>query len=859
MPARALVIAGALTSGTGGLTFAGAGTLDLTPTVRVTPGRSPTPPADLEVNAYYGASTVDLSGGTLSGTGTVQSITATGGTINPAGGGSIGTLTTAVGAFVSTLNGSTLQVDLSTPAAADQLLIGSNATIDLTGAALNVNVLGSAAGNIYTILSSATGGISGTFTGLSNNTTFASGGRTFQIDYSPDAVTLTDIGAAAATEHWIGSAAANGKSWNVATNWLEDAVPVSGDTLVFDTTTAGFSATANGFAPNNNIAGLTNLTISINDASSARDFNLTGNAIGLSAAGITSLVSSGVNATVAMPLTLTATTTITVAAGVPLVVSGSLSGTAGLDIDGPGTLTLSGSSPSCTGATTVEAGTVNVNANYGSSPFSVAGGTLAGTGTVKSITATGGSISPAGNGTIGTLTTAAGAFASTLNGSTLQVDVNTPTASDELVIGNNATIDLTGGTLNVNVLGSAPGNVYTIVSSATGGISGTFFGLANNATFTVDGTTFQIAYSTSAVTLTDLGAGTTTLHWIGGSGANGNLWSVAANWLEDAAPASGDTLVFDTTTAGFVLANNGYDPVNDMAGLTNLSLILNDTSGTTNFNLTGNAIGLSATGITIDASSGNATVALPLTLPTTTTFTSTAGFLLLPGVLSGPGGINIDTSSTMILSGSNSFTGPVNVAAGILEVESNNALGSGVSTTAVATGATLELSNVSYTTFQPVTLAPGATFSAVNSGSGSCSFAGTITNQGTELTPGVIYADITALTLTGGIVNTAATAGLDLNAIAGGGALTLNAVGISDAAGTVAVTVGGGTVDLNAASNYTGPPRLTGWPPVSSRSARELTALWGLPVRAMTFSSRSRVCKRAWSSTPGSTTLHRKT
>ena len=282
----------------------------------------------------------------MSGTGTVQSITATGGTVNPAGSGSIGTLTTAVGAFVSTLNGSTLQVDLNTPAAADQLLIGSDATIDLTGAALNVNVLGSAAGNVYTILSSATGGISGTFTGLPNNTTFASGGRTFQIDYSPDAVTLTDIGAAATTEHWIGSAAANGKSWNVATNWLEDAVPVSGDTLVFDTTTAGFSATANGFAPNNNIAGLTNLTISINDASPARDFNLTGNAIGLSAAGITSLVSSGVNATVAMPLTLTATTTITVAAGAPLVVSGSLSGTAGLDIDGPGTLTLSGSSPS---------------------------------------------------------------------------------------------------------------------------------------------------------------------------------------------------------------------------------------------------------------------------------------------------------------------------------------------------------------------------------------------------------------------------------------------------------------------------------------------------------------------------------
>ncbi len=200
-----------------------------------------------------------------------------------------------------------------------------------------------------------------------------------------------------------------------------------------------------------------------------------------------------------------------------------------------------------------------------------------------------------------------------------------------------------------------------------------------------------------------------TLHWIGASGTGGNLWSVAANWKEDSVPVNGSSLVFDITTAGFLSASNGFNPDNDITGLTSLDLTINDTSGSTNFDLTGNAIGLSSTGISSDASSGNATVAMPLTIASATTFSSTKDTLIVSGAVSGAGGIDFSGGSTMVLSGDNTFTGAVNVNAGTLDVEANNALGTGASATTVAASAILNINGVDYTTNQPVTLDAGAT------------------------------------------------------------------------------------------------------------------------------------------------------
>src|SRR3954452_21219394 len=77
-----------------------------------------------------------------------------------------------------------------------------------------------------------------------------------------------------ATLYWQGDNVGNPGSTNVAANWNTlqnglgaDQLPASGDTLVFDTNTTGFSR----FLISSDLA-LNNITIQINDASAAGDF-----------------------------------------------------------------------------------------------------------------------------------------------------------------------------------------------------------------------------------------------------------------------------------------------------------------------------------------------------------------------------------------------------------------------------------------------------------------------------------------------------------------------------------------------------------------------------------------------------------
>ena len=242
---------------------------------------------DLSVTGSLTASAVNAADtGTVSGTGTVQSLSIYG-TLDPGVNG-VGTLT-ADGNTTFTNSGAIFAAELDGTGAgsSNELLQASGTSVNL-GTMTNLTVtqiVPTTAGQVFTIISGAKS-ITGTFAGLANNATFTNNGRTYQISYTASTVTLTDVTTAATVLHWIGGAGANGNLWNVAANWLEDTVPVSGDDLVFDTKTAGFSATANGFGPDNNITGLNYLTITIKDASAAGDFDLTGNAISLAGAGI---------------------------------------------------------------------------------------------------------------------------------------------------------------------------------------------------------------------------------------------------------------------------------------------------------------------------------------------------------------------------------------------------------------------------------------------------------------------------------------------------------------------------------------------------------------------------------------------
>jgi autotransporter-associated beta strand protein len=167
----------------------------------------------------------------------------------------------------------------------------------------------------------------------------------------------------------------------------------------------------------------------------------------------------------------------------------------GLTKVGTGTLTLSGPN-NYVGPTRIRAGTLLVTGLLSSS-VTVTGGTLAGTGSVRGLTATGGVVSPGSSPGIlrtdGPVVFQAGAaFVVELNGTT-------PGSShDQLdVIGaSTGTVSLGGATLNASInFNAAPGDRFTIVRNAgSDPVQGTFAGLPEGAALAIGGQGFQISY-----------------------------------------------------------------------------------------------------------------------------------------------------------------------------------------------------------------------------------------------------------------------------------------------------------------------------------------------------------------------------
>jgi hypothetical protein len=277
-----------------------------------------------------------------------------------------------------------------------------------------------------------------------------------------------------------------------------------------------------------------------------------------------------------------------------------------LSVNG-GSLTLTGNSPNDQGITQVDSSTLVVNAYYPNSPFDLlSNSTLSGTGTVQSITTDfglGNVVSPGGAGALGTLTIAPGATTSTLKGSTFQVDVANPGASDQLIVGNGATVDLTGATLSLGVLSSAGGNSYTIIRSATGEfsgtITGTFAGLADGSTLSAGGRTFRINYSATAVTLTDVSpaAGLVLLQQPGNATANAPINPVKVQVLDQfGVPMTSDngrpiTIALGANPGGGTLG--GTLTVNDVNGIATFSDLSVSAAGT-GYTLVVSSAGLSS-------------------------------------------------------------------------------------------------------------------------------------------------------------------------------------------------------------------------------------------------------------------------
>ena len=151
-------------SGTGSLTQAGSGQLTLTGTNTFT-GDTTVNAGRLAVNGSLASGVNVLGGGNLGGTGTIGGNVTVGGTISP--GNSIGTIN-IVGNYIQNL-GSTYQVELNTAGQSDLISITGNATIN--GGTVAVQAGSVARDATYTIVT-ATGSVTGAYSGLSSNFAF---------------------------------------------------------------------------------------------------------------------------------------------------------------------------------------------------------------------------------------------------------------------------------------------------------------------------------------------------------------------------------------------------------------------------------------------------------------------------------------------------------------------------------------------------------------------------------------------------------------------------------------------------------------------------------------------------------------
>ncbi|EKD69802.1 MAG: YapH protein, partial [uncultured bacterium] len=364
-----------------------------------------------------------------------------------------------------------------------------------------------------------------------------------------------------------------------------------------------------------------------------------------------------------------------------------------------------------------------------------------------------------------------------------------------------------GGTVNIS--GNVNGNTRA-------------FSVTNAASSTISGAIIDIT------TLTKAGSGTLTL--------------ASANTLSGATTINGGTLQINHANG---LGTSNTTPITIASGATldlNFSSAIFGNSSTINANSSNSFI----------FSGNNITLSNPIVLGTTNTFT-TANTTTLNGAISGAFGITKAGTGTLILGGTNSYSGATIVNAGTLRVNSAAALGN-TSGTTVSSGGTLNinfsgaltnaaaislsgtgvggngaltLTGAVNTLSNPITLASDT---SINGNSGTATLSGVISGafKLTKLGTGIMtlsgantFGDGTdGLTVSAGTVRISNSAGLGANKATVNNNATLQLVGTTLSVANPISIIGTGATGLGALldSNASGANTITGTVTLSGAS-----------------------------------------
>ncbi|WP_241392802.1 autotransporter-associated beta strand repeat-containing protein [Pseudomonas chlororaphis] len=544
--------------------------------------------------------------------------------------------------------------------------------------------------------------------------------------------------------------------------------------------------------------------------------------------------------------------TFDVAAATTLNLNGVLAGSGALNKTSAGTLVLNGVN-TYAGGTAINGGVLQVasdgNLGAATGALSLDGGTLHATSSL----------------------TTSRAVALNTGGGTFEADAGDTLTLQGLLTGSGGLSKDLGGTVVLTADNSYGGTTTITQGSLQLGAGGTTGSLGtgdvlNNATLTVNrSNTYSYGGVISGTgTVQQVGSGTTVLSgsntYTGGTAINGGVLQVASDSnLGDAAGAlslNGGTL---STTGSFSSTRattlTGAGGTFDVAAASTLNLngvlagsgALNKTSAGTlvlngaNTYAGGTAINGGVLQVASDSNLGDAAGALSLnggTLSTTGSFSSmrattltgaggtfdvaAATTLNFNGVLSGTGALSKTSAGTLVLNGTNSYSGGTAINGGVLQVASDSNLGAAAGALSLDGGTLSTTASFSSTRATTLTGAGGtvdvATATTLNlngvlSGTGALSktSAGTLVLNGTNTYSG-------GTVINGGVlqVGDATTTGsLGTGDVLNNATLTVNRSNTYSYGGVISGTgtvqqVGSGTTVLSGSNTYSGTTTVTG-------------------------------------------------